>query len=324
MSLGKLFLQRVLIGAAAVFTLLTGVFALFTVTPDWYLERVLALEAYGPGDTDVDELRAEYINQRNLDRSTLELYVDWMGNMVTFQWGQSFQTGEPVAPAVFSAAINTGAYVLPALILATIGGILVGVYLAMSDGTIQDRVTRWTVYLGLGLPNFWLGALVLLTSTAVAFSFNWRAEFIPPADLPFFYQVILPALLVTTTLLAAIASYARAYALEVLSSPVVKLVRAKGGGNLAIARHVVRNAAIPLFSLMFTETLALLALSVFVIEALFGIDGLGLLFYNGVWNRDLPIILGGTLVVVATGVGANILQDATYTTLDPRVDTGTR
>ena len=87
---------------------------------------------------------------------------------------------------------------------------------------------------------------------------------------------------------------------------------------------MLRNASIPLISLLFTETLALLALAVFVIEALFAIDGFGLLFYNAIWTRDLPVLMGGTMVIVTVGVAGNVLQDIAYSVLDPRVDTGTR
>ena len=84
---------------------------------------------------------------------------------------------------------------------------------------------------------------------------------------------------------------------------------------------MVRNAAVPLVSLLFAETLALIALSVFVVEAVFAIDGIGSLFYNAVWTQDLPILMGGAMVFVSLGVAGNILQDLLYTALDPRVDT---
>jgi len=126
---------------------------------------------------------------------------------------------------------------------------------------------------------------------------------------------------VSVTLFAAIVSYARAYSMQYYSADLTKQIRAKGGGELAVARHVVRNAAVPLVSLLFAETFALIALSVFVIEAVFAIDGIGSLFYNAVWRQDLPIVLGGTMVFVALGVVGNVTQDLLTALLDPRVGT---
>ena len=112
--------------------------------------------------------------------------------------------------------------------------------------------------------------------------------------------------------------------MEYAASDFVKLVRAKGASNRRVAVHVLRNAAIPVFSMLFTEALGLLVLSVFVIEVLFGIDGFGLLLFRAVEDRDLPVLLGGTVVTIGVGVLGNIVQDVSYSVLDPRVDTGSR
>ena len=87
---------------------------------------------------------------------------------------------------------------------------------------------------------------------------------------------------------------------------------------------MLRNAAIPVFSMLFTEALGLLVLLVFVIEVPFGIEGFGLMLFDAVEARDLPVLLGGTIVTIGVGVVGNIVQDVSYTVLDPRVDTGSR
>ena len=116
----------------------------------------------------------------------------------------------------------------------------------------------------------------------------------------------------------------RGHALEYTSTEFVKLVRGNGASDRRVAVHVLRNAAIPVFSMLFTEALGLLVLSVFVIEVLFGIDGFGLLLFRAVEDRDLPVLLGGTVVTIGVGVLGNIVQDVSYSVLDPRVDTGSR
>jgi peptide/nickel transport system permease protein len=114
--------------------------------------------------------------------------------------------------------------------------------------------------------------------------------------------------------------YARAEALEYVDQEFVKLLRSKGSGPVVIARHVVRNAAIPLVSLFFSELFAVLAVEVIVIERVFGIPGLGRTVLRAVNGRDLPLVVGVAITVALVGVAANLLQDVAYRVLDPRVE----
>lgn len=312
-------------GAIAAWAVLTAVFAMFTVTRDWVLGSRVASAARGGADQEaIREIREEYLAERGMDRPLLEQYLDWMGNMFTLRWGDSFETGEAVFPLVVDAVVNTAAYVVPAILLATVLGLAIGLYAAMNSRSGGETGLRTAAYLSFGFPNFWIAYMVLAVTLVGGIGFRQQETAIRPFEQPFLVEYVLPAVLVATTLLAAVLSYARAYSLQHVSSDVTTLVRAKGGSRIAVARHVLRNAAIPLVSLVFVETIALLALSVFVIEAVFAIDGLGLLFYNAVWTRDLPVLMGGTMAIVVIGVAGNVFQDVAYSALDPRVDTGTR
>lgn len=325
MSLLRLFAQRIALGLISIWAFLSAIFLVFTATPDWTLARRVALRAFAGGLTEeqIETIRGEYFAARGLDRPLYEIYVDWMANMVTLQWGRSFRTREEVFPEVMRATLETGTYVVPAIVLAMLLGLLIGVYTAIYRGSRHEGLFRSLSYLGLGFPHFWIG-MIILGLAGISPGFRRLSVTLAPVEMPFVYGTVVPILLLTLALSASIVSYARSYSLQYLSADLTKMVRAKGGTNLDVARHVVRNAAIPLVSLVFTETLALLAISVFVIEALFGIDGLGLVFYNAIWARDLPMLLGASMVVVTIGVASNILQDIAYSSLDPRVDTGTR
>lgn len=327
MSLVRLVSQRLALGVVTIVSTLSVVFAMFTATEDYFLERIVAQAAYeGASAEELERLREEFFARRGTDRPLLEQYVDWMSNMLTFQWGRSFTTGEKVTDTIVGATITTGSYILPALVLATVLALVFGVYTAMQRETARGGLLRSVAYLGLGVPYFWLGGVVFIASGAVALNQQLEGGIsrIRPAELPFLYETVVPACLVTVVLLPAILSYARAYSIQYVAADTTRLVRAKGGGQLAVARHVLRNAAIPLVSLVFTETLALLAIAVFAIEVSFGMDGLGFTFYNAVWTRNLPIMLGGVFVIIVFGTVANLLQDLAYSALDPRVDTGTR
>lgn len=306
----RVVVRRIGLGLVAAWGVLTAVFALFRLTDDWVLQRqVGAVKWAGEGEDAVAAVREEYLAARGLDRPLAVQYLDWLGNMVTLDWGSSFVTGEPVFATVLAATGRTAMYVLPALILAVGVGVAFGLFVALYPDSRLGTVGLGTAYLAFAVPNFWLGGL--LVSLAVG-------GVIPRP--PLVFEHLLPIVLTATTLLGGVVSYARAHAAEYASADFVRLVRAKGASDRRVATHVLRNAAVPIFSLVFTEALALLVLAVFVVEVLFGIDGFGSLLFRSVDQRDLPVLMGGTLVVIGVGVLGNVVQDLSYGVLDPRID----
>jgi peptide/nickel transport system permease protein len=317
-----------------IWVVLSGIFLLFVGGKKWHLSSIIALDAFvakrsgtSTSSDELEETAQEYLAARGLDGPMDELYIDWMVNMFTLQWGESFQSGHDALPTVLSSAGRTAAYVVPAVVLAAVLGLLIGVLTAMASESRGNGTVRSLTYAGMGLPNFWIGSMLLIVASGTAIVFTpvnlvGLSGFprIETQQLPVLYEYVLPFVLVATTLLGGIVSYTRAYAMQYYADDLTKHVRAKGGGKLAVARHVLRNAAVPLVSLLFAETLALIALSVFVVEAVFAIDGIGTLFYNAVWRQDLPILMGATMVI-SFGVVGNITQDVLHSILDPRVGT---
>ena len=314
-TLLRVFCQRIALGFVAAWGVLTVVFALFSVSRHWVIEQQVAQQQWGGGITDeeADAMIDEYLGQFGLARPIYEQYADWMVDMFTLQWGYSWETGEPVLSTVASATWRTAMYVLPAVVIAIAIGLLIGIYAALNPNSRLARGSVGTTYLLFALPNFYVGGMLL----------SYQAGGTIP-DSTLLFDHALPIALTATSLLGGYVSFSRAHALEYTSSDFVNLVKAKGASKLKIATHVVRNGAIPMFSMLFTEALALLVLAVFVIEVLFGIEGLGLLLFQAIEMRDLPVLLGGTMVIIVVGVIANIIQDVSYTVLDPRVDTGSR
>lgn len=314
MSLLRIFAQRIVLGLVAAWAVLTTVFVAFTMSRDWVAGAIEGRMRFaGASESEIERELEQYLAERGLDRPLREQYVDWMGNMLTLDWGTSFQSGEPVFPTVTDAVARTAMYVVPAITIAILLGLLLGLYAALRpDGRLANAGIG-SAYLLFALPNFWIGGmLVSLASGGVV-----------PRWGPLFDHV-LPIWLTATSLLGGYVSYSRAHSLEHVSSEFVTLVRAKGASDVRVAVHVIRNAAIPLFSMLFTEALGLLVLAVFVIESLFDIDGFGSVLFAAIRGRDLPVVLGCTLVIIAFGIVSNIVQDVAYSGLDPRVDTGTR
>ena len=308
----RILAKRALMGVATAWVVLTAVFGLFTLTQDWVLQgQIGAARFAGENDPEVlAEIRAEYFAARGLDRPLTEVYTDYLGRMVTLEWGTSL-SGDAVFPLVTDAVVRTATYVLPALVIAVAVGVGVGTYAALNpDGRLASGGVG-AAYLLFALPNFWIGGLLysrtLGDSTAAS---------------PLLYDHLLPIAFAAATLLGGYVSYSRAHSREYASADFVSLVRAKGASDRRVAAHVLRNAAIPFFSMLFTEALGLLVLATFVIEVLFGIEGFGLLLLDAVENRDLPVLLGGTVVIIWVGVLGNVVQDLAYGYLDPRVDIG--
>ena len=309
----RILAKRALMGLVTAWIVLTTVFALFTLTEDWVLSGQIGAARFA-GENDPEALaaiREEYFAARGLDGPLIEVYADWLGNMVTLDWGSSMSTGEPVFPLVMEAAARTAAYAVPALVLAVVCGVSIGMFAALYPERRVGSLGVAAAYLLFALPGFWLGGMLF------SLTLDGRVD-----RSPLVFDHLLPIGLTFAALLGGYVSYSRAHSREYATAEFVSLVRAKGASGPRVAAHVLRNAAIPFFSLLFTEALGLLVLATFVTEVLFGIEGFGLLLLRAVADRDLPVLLGGTVVVIAVGVFGNVVQDLAYGYLDPRVEMG--
>ena len=326
MSVLRSVARRVAFGLFSAWAVMTTVFLSFTVTEDWVTNRIEGRIRFAAGgfggpplseeelDSQLDTAISGYLNQRELNRPLSEQYVDWMGSMLTLDWGRSFERQvrgggrEEVFPLVTEAAVRSGTYIVPAILLAVALGMGIGLYVALNPESRLAGLGRVGAYVVFVLPSFWLGGMFVSAAGAGVID-----------RYGILYDHILPVGLVTMTLLGGYVSYSRAYAREQAAAEFVTLVRAKGAGSRRIARHVLRNAAIPIVSLLFTEAIGLLVLGIFVVEVLFGIEGLGFVLLNAVDARDLPVLLGSTLIIIFVTVVGNVVQDISYQYLDPRV-----
>lgn len=335
MSLRWKVVRRVVFAVFAAYLVISVVFAFVALTPDpgtGPLARAAAIEASEEDipvkKTDAWEQLVEYRERRSLDEPLLERYFDWLIDITTLDWGRSFgttgtatdygagyATNVPVTMLVVRALYYTLWYVLPAIALSVISGIAIGLYTATHQHTLVDRLGTAAAYLGFSLPNFWLAEMLFLFVIGGSILIGFSARTYEILSL-----VIFPTGILTTSLLAGQIRYARAQSLEYLNTEFIKLVRAKGAKKWRVARHLLRNAAIPLFSLFFTEMLGIVVLNIFVIEYVFRIPGLGGLSLVAIQSRDLPVILGTSIVIILFGMVGNLLQDIAYLVLDPRME----
>lgn len=265
---------------------------------------------------------------KNLNEPLLDRYVSWLVDVTTLDWGRSMgrfggamsgRPGPPVTDLLGKAIPVTLAYVVPAVLVSFAIALAVGSYVALNPESRLANSVSSIGYVGLGIPNFFIAELVLL---AAAEWVDWIplgfSRHVSPTDPGTLVPYLVPAAVLTTTLAAGQLRYVRAESTEYFGEEFVTLVRAKGASDTRVVRHVLRNAALPLLSLFFADLVSTLVVQVYVIEFVFHIPGLGDLGLQAIRDRDMPLILGTTMVVAYVGIAGNFAQDVAYAWLDPR------
>lgn len=327
MGLFKHLARRAVIAVVAVYLVVTIAFLFVALTPDPNVGSV-AFEAVTSGGDQEDAREAinAYREARNLNDPIHERYARWVVDVSTLDWGTSYSYERPVTSLILERVPYTALYVVPALVLSLVGGVAVGLYAAFNRQGLVDRAVSVLSYSGFGVPNFWLAEVAVLL---VVGKLGLLSEVSQPQSAPFWSvahleQFALPSLVLASGLFAGQLRYARAETLEYVNAEFVAALRAKGVSRLGVARHVLRNAAVPILSVFFADMVAVLVVNIYVIEEVFGIEGLSALSLFAIHQRDMPLVLGTTMVIAFVGIAANFLQDATYALLDPRIEAGER
>jgi peptide/nickel transport system permease protein len=302
----------------AAWLVLSASFLLFAYTPDPN-ESLVAFGA-GGGEAGAEAVEA-YREARNYDQPILDRYLGWMGSYATLDWGYSYTYGKPVIDVVAAKSVVTLSYLLPAVLLSLLVGTLLGVVSAAREGGPLDVVGRSLSYLGLGTPNFWLANFLVLIGISyldvfTLSNYGGEAGLYSAENLPL---VVVAGVTVGVHLLAVQARYTRSEVREYLPQDFVKTLRSTGASGVSVVRHVLRNASIPLVSLLFTEVLVVLMIDVFVIESVLDVPGLGLAARRAIDRRDVGLILGTWILPMLVALLGGLLQDTLYATLDPRV-----
>ncbi len=285
-----------------------------------------------PGDV-VDVMLKDF-RASDLDRQVLEErlgigdpiaveYVDYVRGAATGDLGRSFWTQEPVLTVIFDHVSVTMELMLLALVFGTLTGIPLGVLSAVKQDTIADYALRSVSVLALSVPNFLL-ATAIVTLPAAYFGWSPPLFYTRFSDDPWahFQHFLIPAAMLAPFLSASLMRMTRSMMLEVLNEDYVRTARAKGlPERLVVYRHSVKNALIPVVTLLGLHVAVLLSGAV-VVEIIFGLPGLGKLLIDSLVQRDYPVIQG---IAVVTGIFVmltNLIVDASYRFLDPRIRLG--
>ena len=269
-----------------------------------------------------EQLRIEL----GLDKSKVEQYGIYLQDLAQGDLGESYVSRESVASEIGSALKNTLPMLLLASIFAIVLGTLAGVVAAWRRGTFLEWSNVSVSLFFYAMPTQWLGLMLILLfagTLPVAGISDPFLEFTDPSTWEVFVDrmrhMLLPALTLGLVLYGQYALIARSSILQTLGEDYILTARAKGLGNWMIVwRHALRNALLPIVSLVALEV-AYLAGGAILVEAVFSYPGIGLEIYEAVFDRDYPMLQGAFLVITIGVVFVNYLADLLYFKLDPRI-----
>src|SRR6267143_197345 len=267
------------------------------------------------------EQREALIKRMGLDKPVTQRYVDWATSALRGDFGTSLLTDEPVTQRIGERLPNTLTLAGAALVLSIALGIPIGLIQALRRGSGLDHVLSLISAIGLAVPVFWLG-IVLILVFAVSLGVLPSAGVTGIADdtvLERLRHLVLPMVALATTVLPTVVRFMRSAAIEVLHEDYIRTAASKGlPPRVVVTRHALRNALIPVVSAIGALVPRLLGGTV-VTEVVFSWPGMGRLALEAAQGRDYPLITGLTVVVAAIAVATTLLVDLAYTRIDPRL-----
>ena len=289
---------------------------------------VFAIVHLAPGDPVQAALGLSYTpaaahalrHQMGLDQPILSQYFTWIGNILHGNLGQDLVSHEPLSTLIGTSLPVTLELTVLSLGIAILIGVALGIKAAQRPGGIADHALTGFTMWGFSVPNFVLGILLILL---FAVALNWLPpqEFVPFTQSPLdnLQHILMPVIALMFPEAAYIAQTTRAAMLESLQQDYVTFLRAKGIRENVIAyRHALRNAALPVVSIIGLQFGALLGGTI-VIENVFSLPGMGKMIVGAVSARDYPIVQGGVLIITLMFILINLVTDILYAILNPRL-----
>jgi peptide/nickel transport system permease protein len=264
----------------------------------------------------MQKLRQEF----GLDKPVLVQYFNWVSGVVRLDFGNSIVYNQPVGYLLrqrYPVTINLG---LEAFTISTVLGIIAGVLAAVRRGRWADRIVTPLSYIGITVPVFWLGILMI-------YFFGLRLNWLPIIGYtsPFedlgmnLKQAIMPVICLSIGALAGIARQARSSMLEVVRQDYIRTAWSKGlRERIVIIKHALKNSLIPVITVLGLQLGFILGGSV-IVETVFSIPGIGYLMVSSIFSQDYAVVQATTLVFAIVVVFANLIVDIAYGWLDPRI-----
>jgi peptide/nickel transport system permease protein len=281
-----------------------------------------AAAQFGPRASDAryaDAIRA-YREQLGLDKPIYVQYWLWLKQVVRGNFGESIRSQLPVTQIIIQKLPATIELLVAGILFGLVLGVPLGITAALKRGTIVDSVASVISVIGMAIPGFWLG-MVLIWILALQLQWLPASGFVPLSEsvVDNLRHLIMPAITLGVYELALVTRFLRAEMVEVMGSDYIRTARAKGlREQMVVVGHALKNALVPLVTIIALEVGYLLG-GVVVVEQVFGWSGMGWLIFQAISNRDYPVIQG-VVILIAVGYSiTSLLADITYGYLDPRI-----
>lgn len=305
--------KRIGIGAITLLVASMVVFGVLEILPGDPAQLMLGMNA-------TPEALAAMRQQMGLNEPVLVRYINWVAGLLAGDFGRSFTYSSPVIDLIAERVVVSLPLALISLALSTAIAIPVGIFSAARRGKAGDTVSMGIAQLGVAVPNFWF-ALLLVYLFAVWLRLlpsggfpGWSAGLWPGLK-----ALILPAVALALPQAAILSRVTRSAMLDVLGEDYIRTARAKGMPRRTVLwRHALRNAMIPVLTIMGLQFSFLLAGTI-IIENVFYLPGLGRLVFQAITQRDLIVVEGVVVLLVASVVLVNLVVDILYAVVDPRL-----
>jgi peptide/nickel transport system permease protein len=296
--------RRLAYSLLSLFLLSLTIFLFVRLTGD---PAVLFVEP-GASQSDLEAIRQQF----GLDQPVWVQYVSFIASLVQGDFGQSFYYRTPVFELYLSRLPNSLVLATVAMAFSLLIGIPSGILAAVRVGRFWDSAGKVFALLGLSLPSFWVGLVLILF-------FSVYLQWLPSSGSGTAAHLVMPAFALGWYFAAAHMRLTRSSMLEVLGSEYIKLARLKGlPESLVIAKHAFKNALIPVLTLAGINLVIMINVAV-VVETVFAWPGIGRLLYEGITFRDFPVVQGVVLMGGSMIVVVNLLIDILYGVIDPRI-----
>ena len=303
--MGNFLLRRLLLLIPVLWGVATLVFLLLHFIPGDPVDLMLGDSALG---TDRETLR----DQLGLNDPLIVQYLRYFGDLLQGDWGTSLFSKKPVFEEIMERVPATMELMLGAMVVTILVAMPLGLIAAVNKGTWIDQGAMIFSLLGVSIPNFWLGPMLILL-------FSIHFDLLPVNERGGLEHLILPALTLGTSLASILARTTRSSVVETLQAEYIRTARSKGISELRILfRHALRNALIPIVTVIGLQVGVLLSGAI-ITEAIFDWPGLGNLLISAINSRNYPLVQGCVLFIAGSYVMVNLVIDLLYAYLDPRI-----
>ncbi len=299
-------LQRILMLVPVIIGVTLIIFTLLYITPGDPARMAL-------GEDAPEEAVEQFRKNQGLDDPFLIQFSRYVYKGFLYgDFGRSYVTGTPVTEELMQRFPVTLRLAFYAVLLGIVVGIPFGIICAIRQYSIFDSITMLLALIGVAMPSFWLGVLLILL-------FSVHLGWLPPSGFSTFNEMVMPVFTLSGGSLAIITRMTRSSMLEVIRADFIRTARAKGQSEFkVIFRHALPNALIPVVTVIGMQFGALLGGSILT-ESVFSIPGVGRLMVDSIRMRDFPIVQGGVLYIAIVYCFINLLVDLVYAWIDPRI-----